>query len=161
MDCEKARERIGKRVDGLLPPGPAAELDAHLAVCPACAAERERTEAVGRLLRAHAAAGVASAAAGLDAMWTRVRAGIAERKAARGFFRRWRGVWLSVSAVAALIVCFAVPFRSTGPDRLPFDPRTFDASVEDIESDAAAVALLDRGEDLPKVIWVIEDDAKS
>ncbi|MBP2675525.1 MAG: hypothetical protein H6Q84_2365, partial [Deltaproteobacteria bacterium] len=33
-------------------------------------------------------------------------------------------------------------------------------SVEDVESDDATVALVDKGEDLPRVIWIIED-AKS
>jgi anti-sigma factor RsiW len=154
MDCGSARERIGKRADGLLPPGAEAELDAHLSACAACAAEQERTAAVGRLLRARAEAEESSAGGGLDAMWTRVRAGIAEGEPApRGFgWRRWG--WLS--AAAALVVS-ALLFYPTGLDRPPFNPRTFDVSVEDVESDIATVALVDKGEDLPRVIWIIED----
>jgi len=29
--------------------------------------------------------------------------------------------------------------------------------VEDVESEVATVALVDKGEDLPRVIWIIED----
>ncbi|MBP2678356.1 MAG: hypothetical protein H6Q82_1421, partial [Deltaproteobacteria bacterium] len=32
-----------------------------------------------------------------------------------------------------------------------------DVAVEDVESDVATVALVDKGEDLPRVIWIIED----
>jgi hypothetical protein len=117
-------------------------------------------EALGRLLRAHAAAETASAQAGLDAMWTRVRAGIAEaggeegRRSASRALRRWW--WASVPAGAALVV-FTLLFYPTRLDRLPFNPSSFDVSVEDVESDDATVALVDKGEDLPRVIWIIED----
>lgn len=117
-------------------------------------------EAIGRLLRAHAEAEASSARAGLDAMWTRVRAGIAEggeerRPAARALRRWW---WVSVPAAA--LVVFALVFYPTRLDRSPFNPSSFDVSVEDVESDDAIVALVDKGEDLPRVIWIIED-AKS
>ena len=54
-------------------------------------------------------------------------------------------------AVAALLI------YPTGTERSPFNPRSFDVAVEDVESDAATVALVDKGEDLPRVIWIIED----
>ncbi len=113
-------------------------------------------EALGRLLRAHAAAEASSARAGLDAMWTRVRAGIAEEEStpvARSLRRWW---WAYVPAAAALVV-FALLFYPTKLDRSPFKPSSFDVSVEDVESDDATVALVDKGEDLPRVIWIIED----
>ncbi len=56
MDCATARKRIEERADGLLAPGAEGELEAHLSACASCAAERARTDAVGRLLRARAAA---------------------------------------------------------------------------------------------------------
>ena len=118
-------------------------------------------EALGRLLRAHAEAEASSAQAGLDAMWTRVRAGIAEaeageeeRRPVSRALRRWW--WASVPAAAALVV-FALLFYPTKLDRSPFNPSSFDVSVEDVESDDATVALVDKGEDLPRVIWIIED----
>lgn len=154
MDCGSARKRIEERADGLLPPGVESELDAHLSACAECRADRARTDAVGRLLRSSAAAGAVSAESGLDAMWTRVRAGIAEAKPAPRLFPRW--AWGFLPAAAALVV-FALLFYPTGLDRSPFNPRTFDVSVEDVESDTATVALVDKGEDLPRVIWIIED----
>lgn len=157
MDCETARKRIGERADGLLAPGAEEALEAHLSACAPCAADRARTDAVGRLLRAQAAAGASSAQDGLDAMWTRVRAGIAkaeeERRAAARASRRW---WWAFVPAAAVLVVFALLFYPTRLDRSPFNPSSFDVSVEDVESDAA-VALVDKGEDLPRVIWIIED----
>jgi hypothetical protein len=40
--------------------------------------------------------------------------------------------------------------------RAPFHPNSFDVTVESIESDTATVALVDKGEELPRVIWIIE-----
>jgi len=154
MDCGTARKGIEERADGLLAPGAEKQLDAHLSACAECRADRARTDAVGRLLRSRAAAGAVSAEGGLDAMWTRVRAGIAEGEPGPRSFRRWR--WILFPAAAALVV-YAFLFYPTGLDRSPFDPRTFDVSVEDVESDTATVALVDKGEDLPRVIWIIED----
>ena len=48
-------------------------------------------------------------------------------------------------------------FAGGRTDRSPFHPTSFDVSVEDVESDVATVALVDKGEDLPRVIWIIED----
>jgi hypothetical protein len=91
----------------------------------------------------------------LDAMWTRVRAGIVESREAR---RRspWVARWVWVPAAVALAV-FALVFYPSGTDRSPFHPSTFDVAVEDVESEVATVALVDKGEDLPTVIWIIED----
>ena len=158
MDCGIARKRIAERADGTLPPGAGDELDAHLSACPECAADHELTEDVGRHLRSRAAAHAAGAGPGLDAMWTRVRAGIAEGEPAPAPFRWWK--WVFVPATAAALVVFALLFYPTGLDRSPFNPSSFDVSVEDVESDDATVALVDKGEDLPRVIWIIED-AKS
>ncbi len=154
MDCGTARTMIEERADGTLPPEAGAGLDAHLSSCAACAADRARTDAVGRLLRSRAAVRTAAAQGGLDAMWTRVRAGIEEGKAAPRLFRPWRWAWLP--AAAALVVS-ALLFYPTETDRSPFNPRTFDVSVDYVESETATVALVDRGEDLPRVIWIIED----
>jgi anti-sigma factor RsiW len=157
MDCKTARQGIEDLADGTLPPEAGPELDAHLASCAACAAERARTDAVGPWIRSYAAAQEASAAPQLDAMWTRVRAGIGEKKAERR--ASWVRDWFWLPAALALVV-LALLFYPTGADRSPFNPRTFSVSFEDVESDTADVALVNKGEDLPRVIWIIED-AKS
>jgi anti-sigma factor RsiW len=157
MDCTTARRRIEERADGLLPAAAGPELDAHVASCPACAADRARTDAVGPLLRSWAAAQAGSKAPQLDAMWTRVRAGIGEREGARraSWFKEW--FWLPAALALAVSALLLYP---TGADRSPFNPRHFNVSFEDVESDTADVALVDKGDDLPRVIWIIED-AKS
>ena len=158
MDCGTAKTLIEKRADGLLPTGAEAELDAHLSSCRECAAEQSRVVAVGRLLGAHIDARTASAQSGLDMMWTRVRAGIEEGEPAGGVLSRRGWAILPVGALALII--FALLFYPAGPDRSPFNPQTFDVSVESVESDIAVVTQLDMGDDLPRVIWIIED-AKS
>jgi hypothetical protein len=91
-------------------------------------------------------------------MWTRVRAGIEERREAPRR-RAWIPQWAWLPAALALAV-LALLFYPTGTERQPFAPRSFEVAVEDVESDVATVALVDKGEDLPRVIWIIED-AKS
>ncbi|MBI5905281.1 MAG: hypothetical protein HZB86_06980 [Deltaproteobacteria bacterium] len=157
MDCRTALDRIAERADGALPPSCSTELDAHLSACAECAAENARTMAVGPLLRSLAVLRAEEKAPQLDVLWTRVRAGIAERgrKPARSL--AWRWAWLPAALALAV---FALLFYPTGADRPPFNPRHFDVAVEDVESDVATVALVDKGEELPRVIWIIED-AKS
>jgi len=155
MDCGTALGRIIAKADGLLPPREAAELAGHLAGCPACAAEDAAISATGPVLRALTGIRAMEKAPALDAMWTRVRAGIEE---SRGTPRRssWIARWAWIPAVVALAVS-ALLFYPAGTDRSPFHPSSFDVAVEDVESDTATVALIDKGEDLPTVIWIIED----
>ncbi len=155
MDCGTALGRIIAKADGLLPPREAAELAGHLAGCPACAAEDAAISATGPVLRALTGIRAMEKASALDAMWTRVRAGIEE---SRGTRRRssWIARWAWIPAVVALAVS-ALLFYPVGTDRSPFHPSSFDVAVEDVESDTATVALIDKGEDLPTVIWIIED----
>ncbi len=155
MDCRDARKLIEGAADGRLP---AADRDAvreHAAACPACAREEAEVRRVGDALRLFAAAKALDRAPQLDAMWTRVRAGIEERKEAQ---RRWerlrKWVWLPATALLAV---FAILFYPARVDRAPFHPSNFEVSVEDLESDAATVALVDRGEEFPRVIWIVED----
>jgi anti-sigma factor RsiW len=158
MECGTARKMIVGKVDGLLPQEAQGELSAHLAACAACAAEERAASAVGPMLRAWAGARAAENAPRLDAMWTRVRAGIEERREEhrrRAWIPRW--AWLPAALALAVL---ALLFYPTGTARQPYNPRSFDVAVEDLESDAATVALVDKGEDLPRVIWIIED-AKS
>jgi anti-sigma factor RsiW len=147
--------KIEAKADGLLPREAEAELAGHLAGCPACAAEDAAISAAGPALRALTGIRAMGKGPALDAMWTRVRAGIEESRAAR---RRpsWIARWVWVPAAVALAV-LALLFYPAGTDRSPFHPSTFDVAVEDVESEVATVALVDKGEDLPRVIWIIED----
>ena len=143
------------KADGRLSREADAELADHLAACPACAAEDAATSAAGAALRALAGIRSREKAPALDAMWTRVRAGIEEGRERRrhaSWIARW--AWLPAAIALAVLALLIYP---AGTDRSPFHPSTFDVSVEDVETDGATVALVDKGEDLPRVIWIIED----
>jgi len=155
MDCRKTLELVEALIDGRLPPREASEVRDHIGSCPSCAAEEESLRRVGALLRQWTSVRVAERSAGLDAMWTRVAAGIEERRGQRRLAAIARK-WFWVPAAAALAVLILLVYSSDGT-RSPFRPKSFDVSVEDLESDAATVALVDKGEDLPRVIWIIED----
>ena len=83
MDCRAALIDIEAKADGLLSREAEGELAGHLAGCPACAAEDAAISATGPVLRALTGIRAMEKAPALDAMWTRVRAGIEER-------REWR-----------------------------------------------------------------------
>lgn len=155
MDCRAALGKIEAKADGLLPREAEAELAGHLAGCPACAADDAAISATGPVLRALTGIRAVEKAPALDAMWMRVRAGIGESRGARRRYS-WIARWAWIPAAAALAV-FALLFYPARTDRSPFHPSTFDVSVEDVESDSATVALVDKGEDLPRVIWIMED----
>ena len=155
MDCGTALGKIIAKADDLLPREEAAELAGHLAGCLACAAEDAAIAATGPVLRSVTGIRAMEKAPALDAMWTRVRAGIEEGREARQR-SSWIARWAWIPAAVALAVA-ALLFYPSGTDRSPFHPSSFDVSVEDVESDVATVALVDKGEDLPRVIWIIED----
>jgi anti-sigma factor RsiW len=156
MDCGTALGKIIAKADGLLPREAKAELAGHLAGCPACAAEDSAISATGAVLRALTGIRAMEKAPALDAMWPRVRAGIEESRETRRrsvwIARRW--AWIPV---AVALAASALLFYPAGTDRSPFHPSSFDVTVEDVDSDIATVALVDKGEDLPRVIWIIED----
>lgn len=155
MDCRTALLNIEAKADGLLPREAEAELTGHLAGCPACAADDAAISATGPVLRALTGIRAMEKAPALDAMWTRVRAGIEEsREARRRSSRITRWTWIPAAVALAVV---ALLFYPAGTDRSPFHPSTFDVAVEDVESEVATVALVDKGEDLPRVIWIIED----
>lgn len=155
MDCGTAPGKIIAKADGLLTREAEAELARHLAGCPACAAEVAAISATGPALRALTGVRAREKAPALDAMWMRVRAGIEESRETR---RRssWIARWVWIPTAVAIAVS-ALLFYPAGTDRSPFHPSSFDVAVEDVESDVATVALVDKGEDLPRVIWIIED----
>src|SRR5512140_735637 len=155
MDCGTALEKSISKADGLLSREEAAELAGHLVGCPACAAEDAAISATGPVLRALTGTRAMEKVPALEAMWTRVHAGIEESRETR---RRssWIARWAWIPAAVALAVS-ALLFYPSGTDRSPFHPSSFDVAVEDVESDGATVALVDKGEDLPTVIWIIED----
>jgi len=155
MDCRTAPEKILAKADGLLLRQEEEELAAHLAECPACAADDAAISATGPALRALTGIRAMEKAPALGAMWTRVRAGIEESRETRRRFP-WIARWAWIPVAVALAVS-ALLFYPAGTDRSPFHPRSFDVAVEDVESDVGTVALVDKGEDLPTVIWIIED----
>ncbi|MDA8121911.1 MAG: zf-HC2 domain-containing protein [Deltaproteobacteria bacterium] len=156
MECGKVLQVLQEEIDGRLPPSESAGVRGHLESCASCAAEAAAYRRVGVLLRAWTGAREAENAPRLDAMWTRVRAGIDERKE-RGRFASMARKWFWLPAAAAL-AGLALLFYSSGVSRPPFNPTSFDVAVENLESDTATVALVDRGEDLPRVIWIFEND---
>ena len=84
-----------------------------------------------------------------------MRAGIGESREPRRRFS-WLARWAWIPAAVALAVS-ALLFYPSGTDLSPYRPSSFDVAVENVESDVATVALVDKGEDLPTVIWIIED----
>lgn len=156
MDCRKALQVLQEEIDGLLPPREAAEARSHLESCGPCAAEAASYRRVGELLRLWTASRVAEKSPQLDVLWTRVQAGI-EEKRGRGGAAEWAMKWFWLPAAAALAVLILM-FYPSGVSRAPFHPRSFDVSIEELDSDTATVALVDRGEDLPRVIWIMEND---
>jgi predicted anti-sigma-YlaC factor YlaD len=156
MDCGKVRLMLQDDMDGRLPPSESAEILRHLESCPSCAAEAAGYRRVGEMLRLWAESEEREKAARLDAMWIRVRAGIDERRRRdepASWWRKW--IWVPAGAVLAVLVLLFYP---SDVSRAPFHPTSFDVAVEDLESDAATVALVDKGDDLPRVIWIIEND---
>ena len=153
MECRETRQRIQDVIDGRLPPGDAEEVRRHLRACAPCAAEEADLARVGDLLRLWSAARVGEREPQLSALWTRVRAGIEQQGSPwyAPLLRRW----FFVPAATALAVLILLFYPSDGT-RAPFHPKSFDVTVESLESDTATVALVDKGEELPRVIWVIE-----
>jgi len=157
MNCTHATRMLQDAIDGRLPPRESGELREHLSGCTACRAGDASLRQVGDLLRFWAAVRTEEREPQLHAMWTRVRAGIGERKEPRWISAARRWFWLPAAAALAV---FALLFYPSNGTRAPFHPKSFDVSVETLESDTATVALVDKGEDLPRVIWILED-AKS
>lgn len=156
MDCVKVLQVLQEEIDGMLPPREAAEVRLHLESCESCAAEAASYGRVGELLRLWTASRSAEMSPRLDVLWTRVQAGIEEKKS-RGMGASWARKWIWLPAAAALAVLILL-FYPSGVSRAPFHPRSFDVAVEELDSDTATVALVDRGEDLPRVIWIMEND---
>ncbi|MGZ9135802.1 MAG: zf-HC2 domain-containing protein, partial [Candidatus Deferrimicrobiaceae bacterium] len=122
MDCGTALGKIEAKADGLLPRGAEAELAGHLAGCPACAAEDAAISAPGPALRALTGIRAMEQAPALDAMWTRVRAGIEESREARrrsSWIARW--AWFPAAVALAVLALLFYPART---DRSPFHPST-------------------------------------
>lgn len=160
MDCDKAKDLLLERYDDGLGAPSMASVREHLAGCPACRAEHESLVRVGELLRLRAKVAESAADAKLGAMWTRVRAGIdEERRVAAHHGPAWLR-WLWVPAVGGALAVLLLLFYPSVSGK-PFQPSHFDVAVEDLESESATVALIDKGADLPKVIWIIDDGGKT
>jgi anti-sigma factor RsiW len=154
MDCTKTREMIQDHIDGRLPPDAAEAVRGHLGACLPCAAEEGELRRVGDMLRLWSAVQIEERERKLSPLWTRVRAGIEERRepGLARLLRRW--FWVPAAAAVAVVALLFYPSDGT---RAPFHPKSFDVTVESLESDTATVALVDKGEGLPRVIWIIEN----
>lgn len=154
MECGKARQLIQDDIDGLLPPRVSEGLREHIRECRPCASEEANLRRIGDMLRTWSAARIGERDAQLSALWTRVGAGIEERRKPLpvSLLRRW--FWVLSAAVVAVLTLLFYPLD--GP-KAPFHPKSFDVTVESLESDTATVALVDKGKDLPRVIWIIEN----
>jgi anti-sigma factor RsiW len=156
MDCQDVRRLMQEAIDDRLPPEEAEEVRRHIASCPPCAAEERDLLRVGETLRLWAAAHAADKAPRLDLLWVRVRETASERESSgKALWRIRKWFWIPAAAVLAVL---ALLFYPSSVSKAPFHPKSFDVSVEDLESDDAMVALVDKGEDLPRVIWIIEND---
>src|SRR5512138_2298741 len=156
MDCKRDERLLHDWIDGRLPESEAERVRDHVAACPGCADSVAAFRAAGDLLRAWADAGARERSPQLDAMWTRVRAGIAEKEAERQSRFRWRHLfWLPV---AGALVVFALLVYPSVVGRGPISPGDFRVAVESLDSETSTVALLDRGENFPRVIWISDDD---
>jgi anti-sigma factor RsiW len=156
MDCTYAKRLLQDAIDGRLPPRESGEFREHLSGCSACSAEDASLRRTGDLLRLWASVRTEEREPQLHAMWTRVSTGIGERKKPRMLAAARRWFWVPAVALAV----FALLFYPSHGTRAPFHPKSFDVSVESLESETATVALVEKGEDLPRVIWILED-AKS
>lgn len=158
MDCRRDAGLLHDWIDGRLPPDRAEAVRAHVSGCPSCADAVEAYRATGDLLRAWSAAGARERSPQLDVLWTRVRAGIDEKQdASRQRFRLRRWLWLPAAAALAV---FILLFYPSVVGRGPISPGDFRVAVESLDSETSTVALLDRGEDFPRVIWISDDDEK-
>ncbi len=154
MECGKTRQLIQDDIDGRLPPLVSERLREHLRKCGPCAAEEANVRRIGAMLRTWSAVRVGERDAQLSVLWTRVGAGIEERRKSWSvsLLRQW--FWVLPAAVVAVLTLLFYPFDGA---KAPFHPKSFDVTVESLESDTAIVALVDKGKDLPRVIWIIED----
>ncbi len=131
MTCAELDARLDDWLDGVLPAGEAAEVEAHLASCEAC---RESARKLQRLL-ARAAALPRSATPDRD-LWPQIEGRIAPGRFARLF--AWDGPALWATAAAVLVGLLAVAFaqRSPGTVRTVEIPVTGAASVEPASLDS-------------------------
>jgi anti-sigma factor RsiW len=156
VKCAFGDGRLHDWIDGRLSSAEADAVREHVALCPHCADSAAAFRAAGDLLRAWSAETVRKGDPRLDAMWTRVRAGIAEKEAAKRNRLRWRHLFW-VPAAAALAV-FALLVYPSVVGRGPITPGDFRVAVERIDSETSTVALLDRGDEFPQVIWISDED---
>src|SRR5262249_16836325 len=107
MTCDVARERINELVDGGLDRAARAELDAHLATCPDCAALAEDLEVVRRASRSLPIIDPP------ERVWTAISRELAAQPApmATGRSREWVKVTLAIAAVLLAAIAITVILR--------------------------------------------------
>ena len=113
MNCNKTRQRLSEYLDGVLPDGERAALDAHLAECPEC---RTELESLRRTVEAVAGLPVRSAPVGFKGrLMARLRAEAADT-ADRG--DRVLTLWPRLAAVAAMFLVAAALTLAVTPGGL-------------------------------------------
>ncbi len=150
MKCREAREKFELLKTGELPPEERENVESHVKACQECQGFLGDSERIGALLRRF----VEEEISGLpeEVVVGRVRAAVRES----GGRRRFSGLvkWLLpilVGAVALVAVLFYPSFETRKTREF-----SYRVSVERVEAVNAAVVLVERGEDIPKVIWIIE-----
>jgi anti-sigma factor RsiW len=134
MTCDQARLSLGVYVLDALEPHERAAVDAHLVVCPECAAELVELNPLPGLLSSLTAEdveGVAPMASpdGFERLLARAQASIVDPPAQPRRHRGWR---VPVGAAAAAVVLLGVVLTFGRAGSSPSSPHTYQASQGDV-----------------------------
>lgn len=150
MNCREVRERFELVEMGGAGHGEAEEVRRHLASCRECSAYVEDVKRTGELLRQFVSEEVEKVPE--NAVLSRVEASIREEREKKIFPRFLTRL---APVIVGLLALAAVMFYSSIEEK-PSRVASFDVTVESVEAVNATVVLVNKGEDSPKVIWIIE-----
>lgn len=111
MDCRRAEELFSDHHEGALPPGLRAELETHLAQCPACRALRDALGEVVGALRAYPVLAPALELAERAAVSALARPRVVARRRVTPF-----PSWLQAAAAGFAFIATGVLLLVTGPE---------------------------------------------
>lgn len=153
MICSDIRNKIEPLIGGMLQPVEEGEVRKHLDTCEDCKNYVDETSRLGELLRQYVRDEVDRLPG--NVIVGRVEAVLRETAEERKswFFGKLKYLIPAMVGAVALILILVYPsmVNRTGRPDLKFA-----ATVESIEAENATVMLVDRGADVPKVIWIIE-----
>jgi hypothetical protein len=144
MECTDYLDAIGELVDGTLPPGERAALDAHLAACPACRALARDLE------RIRSTASALDRLRPPDEAWLRLAARLPDAGRRPRVVPRWP--WLAAAAVLVLTVGLAFVLL----DRLP-SPGVVPAGTTPASQAAGNAAAQDPVESLAENLRIVDE----